>query len=400
MGTEMSSRERVLTAIEGKQPDHVPCCFMIFSALSARCLDHFDFVNRQLKLGLDAVVALHAREAEDPRVGREHRDLPGLPVRYHPEVMVRQGREDAPDGRALLHKEYLTPAGALRTTLQVSDDWRYGEQVPFLDDWLIPRSTRRLISGPRDLEPLGYLLQPPTGEDLVRFREWAERARAFAGEKDLAVSAGWGAVGDMACWLVGMQELMLLAVDQPDFTAELLGQIAAWNAERMAIVLEAGVDLFIRRGWYEGVDFWSPRLYERFLLPSLRAEAEMAHQAGARFGYIMTSGSTLLLDLMVDAGVDVLIGVDPVQGRGTDLADLKARAGGRIALWGGVNGFLTVERGEESEVRRAVEEAMGCLAPGGGFVLSPVDNVTTDTPETWRNVAALIDEWQAICGRS
>jgi len=43
-----------------------------------------------------------------------------------------------------------------------------------------------------------------------------------------------------------------------------------------------------------------------------------------------------------------------------------------------------------SEVRRALET----LAPGGRFILSPVDNVREDSPLIRRNVAALIDEWQ------
>jgi hypothetical protein len=45
-----------------------------------------------------------------------------------------------------------------------------------------------------------------------------------------------------------------------------------------------------------------------------------------------------------------------------------------------------------------VRQALSVLAPAGGFILSPVDNVTADTPTTWRNVAALIDEWQKFAG--
>ena len=43
----------------------------------------------------------------------------------------------------------------------------------------------------------------------------------------------------------------------------------------------------------------------------------------------------------------MLIGVDPVQGTHTNLEVMKNRVGGRIALWGGVSGALTIERGDE-----------------------------------------------------
>jgi hypothetical protein len=42
---------------------------------------------------------------------------------------------------------------------------------------------------------------------------------------------------------------------------------------------------------------------------------------------------------------------------------------------------------------------MEVLAPGGGFILSPVDNVREDTPRAHENVAALIDEWQKLTGQ-
>ena len=93
------------------------------------------------------------------------------------------------------------------------------------------------------------------------------------------------------------------------------------------------------------------------------------------------------------AGLDVLIGIDPVQGSRTNLPRLKKEVGSTICLWGGVSGAVTVERGTEEEVRAAVRQAVGSLGPDG-FILSPVDNLTVDAPQTWRNVNILIDEWR------
>jgi uroporphyrinogen decarboxylase len=94
--------------------------------------------------------------------------------------------------------------------------------------------------------------------------------------------------------------------------------------------------------------------------------------------------------------VDVLIGVDP---REWDIVETKRLLGDRVCLWGGVNGHLTVEQGSEDEVRNEVREAMRVLAPGGGFILSPVDNVRRDTEVARANVALLIDEWRRLTGQ-
>lgn len=53
-----------------------------------------------------------------------------------------------------------------------------------------------------------------------------------------------------------------------------------------------------------------------------------------------------------------------------------------------------MEHATPGEVRAAVQEAMTVLASGGGFILSPVDNVREDTPTARENVAVLINEWR------
>ncbi len=127
------------------------------------------------------------------------------------------------------------------------------------------------------------------------------------------------------------------------------------------------------------------------MLPIVEQDVALAHHYGARFGYLITARCMPLLGMLAEAGVDALIGVDP---REWDLAATKQALGGKVCLWGGINGHLTVEQGSEDEVRAAVREALSVLGLGGGFILSPVDNVREDTPLARANVAALIDEWQ------
>jgi uroporphyrinogen-III decarboxylase len=385
----ISSRERMLAALRGERPDHVPCCFMIFTALRGQCSSQEEYLTRQLDLGLDAYVEIPYRGGEKSIVAA---DVPGLPVAFDPSVVIRRWSENR-GASTVLHKTYETPAGPLHSAVRKTHDWPYGEDVPLFDDYLIPRSEKFLITTKRDLAALARLLRPPTAAEARAFRDEAAGMKRFAAEKGLLVASGWGVGLEAGCWLCGIQNLILHAVDQPDFVEELTSAIAQWNQRRMNVVLDAGIDLFVRRGWYEGTDFWSPPLFERFVKPHLAVEAALAHGAGARFGYIMTSGSMALAEQIKSAGVDVLIGVDPVQGKGTDMARMKQRFGGSVALWGGVNGFLTIERGTEPAVAEAVRAALATLGPAG-FILSPVDNVRDTSEASWRNVRALVRAWQ------
>ena len=198
----------------------------------------------------------------------------------------------------------------------------------------------------------------------------------------------------MLAWLYGLEHMMYAAYDHPDLLGELLEVIFLWNQSRMQVVLDAGIDLFIKRAWYENCDFWTPDTWRKYIYPMLEGDAHLAHEHGVKFGYLITANCMPLLEDIYKAGVDVIIGVDPAK---WDLVKTQELLGGKVCLWGGVNGHLTVEQGSEEQVRQEVREALDLFKPGGGFILSPVDNIRENTERSNRNVNVLIDEWRMNC---
>ncbi len=394
MTSSLSSRQRMLAALRRQEPDHTPCSFMIYGALKGQCRDYAEFIERQVAMGLDAFVQLPVRP---PVVVNDYYNLHGLPVSYEPRVTIREWIEH-PAGEAwpIMVKEYHTPAGILRAEVCQTEDWRWGNHVPFLDDYIVPRSRKFLVTQPEDLAALRYLLVPPTPEEIAAFRAESQPALVQARRHDLLVAGGWGVGADLIGWVFGLENMMYASYDQPGFLHDFLELIADWNRRRMEVVLDIGIDLYIKRAWYENCDFWTPRTWREFIYPHLKDDVALAHERGVLFGYIITSNCMPLLDMFAEIGIDVLIGVDPQE---WDLAETKWKLGGKACLWGGVNGHLTVEQGQPEDVREAVRRAMAELAPGGGFILSPVDNVREDTPRSRRNVAALIDEWRRLTGQ-
>jgi hypothetical protein len=53
-----------------------------------------------------------------------------------------------------------------------------------------------------------------------------------------------------------------------------------------------------------------------------------------------------------------------------------------------------VEQGTEQETAEAVIQALQTLGKGGGFILSPVDNVRENTPNAWKNTYKFIKIWK------
>ncbi len=389
--TTLTSRERMIKTISHQEVDHIPCSFMSFTALRNRLGDdYYKLCEAELGLGLDSMLFLPYLSREERP---DHPELRGLPVQFHEDVETKEWRENLAGSPDILHKEYITPAGTLSTSVKISNDWPHGDHIPFVDDFQVPRSIKPLITEPGDLDILRYLLQPPTDDVLSYFARETEKAKAFIEENNVLLVGGWGVGMDMANWLCGMQGLMTLAISNTSFVEDLFDLIHRWNMERMKVVLSGNIDLYLRRSWYEGCDFVLPGFYEKVILPRLKKEVDLAHEHGAKFGYICSSGLNPMLEFHKQAGFDVLIGIDPIQGTHTDLPKIKGAYGNQIAIWGGVSGAITVEMGTETEIRTAVDQAVENLGPDG-FILSPVDNITIDEPKTWENIDIFIDAWK------
>ena len=392
----LSSRERILEALSCRKPDHVPSCFHAFRDLRKVCENDFEFYQKQLDLGLDVRV-----------------ELPDLPIGPGPDVSVRCRKEapKEPGAPSLLHKEYQTPSGTLKAIVRQVQDWPYGDQVPLMDDYLACRSEKFLVTEPADLPALRHLLAPPSDQAIADFRQMAKQYKEFAKKNDLLFSGGYRTyrrdnipVSGADCstfgidgmmWLCGSTAPLFWTSDEPAFLEELIDTIAQFTRRRMEIFLDLGVEVLFKRAWYEGTSFWSPDLYAKLIAPVLRKDVALAHQAGAKFAYIQDSGTMPILDQLIDLGIDALVGFDPVEGVGTNLAELARRVDGKICLWGGVCGPLEVENKTYQEIHQAVANAIKICGQTGGYITSPVA-LRADSEKTWQNIRDFIKAWQEL----
>jgi hypothetical protein len=130
------------------------------------------------------------------------------------------------------------------------------------------------------------------------------------------------------------------------------------------------------------------------LKPRLKRMADLTHQGGAAFNYIITNSWAPLTEDLAEVGVDSIVGVDDIQGK-ADFQAVKAWSETeRICLWGGVNAPVTLLQGSEEEIRRATAEAIRTLGAGGGFILYPVDQLIADMP--WPKVEMMLAAWREL----
>jgi uroporphyrinogen decarboxylase len=91
----------------------------------------------------------------------------------------------------------------------------------------------------------------------------------------------------------------------------------------------------------------------------------------------------------IEMGVDIL---NPVHVSCTDMGDtakLKREFGKDVAFWGAIDTQRVLALGTPDEVRDEVRRRIDDLAPGGGYVVSSIQNIPDGTPP--ENVCAMFE---------
>ena len=406
----MTSRERILAALDGRPTDRVPLttwCFGLPAPPELRWetngrsvpywyskrLEHIhtlphpwelaDEFKRALawrSLGVDDILDVSVPWRRDE------------PVTFSDSV-VPKGAGGGDDRYPVLVREYDTPAGRLRHAVRKTGEEGAGwpvqpDAAPLFEDYNIPRAVQHLVSSPGDVAAAAHLYVPP-GEGGQRwFRERVAEMKVFADREGFPMQA-WSAFGmDAVVWMTGTQGAIMLAMDDPEAFARLCEAIAATDYARTELAAATdGVDLVVQRGWYSSTDFWSPDLFDRFVLPYVKELAALTHRHRKKFAYVMTTGVETLGPRLADAGVDVLYFVDPVQD-GVALDTVRDRLADRMTVVGGTNA-LSLASGDPARIRDEVRRAVEMLGPTQRFILHPVDAVFPDTP--WAGIRRMIE---------
>jgi uroporphyrinogen decarboxylase len=199
-----------------------------------------------------------------------------------------------------------------------------------------------------------------------------------------------GAFFEDLSWLMGYETLCMSLYDQRDLVKAISDRIFDLYTAEMEQILKfkrvkvvwGSDDMGFKNGTMIG-----PKDMREFVLPGHRRLARMAHDAGRM--YILHSCGKLdriMDDLVDDIGID---GKHSYEDTITDVRDLKATWGQRIAILGGIDmDFLC--RAGESQIRQRVRDTLDICQPGGGYMLGTGNTVANYVP--LENYLIMLDE--------
>ncbi|MCX7804841.1 MAG: hypothetical protein N3A38_06585 [Planctomycetota bacterium] len=254
------------------------------------------------------------------------------------------------------------------------------------------------VRTPDELSAYGHLFErwdwPAVCDETLE--EYGARARRLYEATDKAVVASWRMHYLQAGQLLrGYEQFMVdLMTDEPMVRAifDRLHAVYLDRARRLLDVSGRWCDVIFFTddlGSQQG-PLISPRLYRKLVKPYWAGLIGLAKKSGRKVLMHSCGAIADFIPDLIEMGVDA---VNPVQISAAGMAPerLKRDFGRDIAFWGGgVSTQGVLDRASPGKVREEVRRNVDIFAPGGGFVFTQVHNIQPGVPP--ENIVAAFEE--------
>lgn len=336
----MTSKERVRAAICHKSPDRTPAAFEAVSTVCEKLMKHYGFSEYDQLLDHFAV------------------DIVSVGPNYiGPEL-----------------KSWKDQNGNLVT----QSCW--GFETTY--HW-----TGREYNGITSKYPIPTL---ETLEDLDRYRfpdpDWFDYEsikKECEAHRDKAIIVGHEGPFQFATFLMPMEEMFVLMMEEPDLIKEFLNRMVSFELEyydRLFKAADGQIDILRPHDDYGtqisllfSVDTW-----KEFFKENTKKLVDLAHKHGAFYQQHSCGCVEPLIPHFIDCGVDVLEPLQKVSG--LEPENLRRKYGGKIAFHGGIDTQDLLPHGTPEQVKSEVKRYIEQLNQDGGYILMASQGFEGDVP--------------------
>ena len=350
----MTSRERLLLALNKEKPDRLPASVHQWQPYHLEThMGGATDLEAFRRVGLDAQIQYFEELAQFWLVDADFRKLNS--PRWRDEARVISAD---PDNR-VVHHTITTPEGVL--TYKTGGD----RKTTWITEYLIKRDDDiRLIDK--------YMPVPRLDLESV--------ARRYEEVGDAGILRGfvWGDQG--GCWqhaacLYDIQALIMATFDKPDWVHELLRILLEKKLRFIESMKGARFDLVETGGGSASSTLVSPGLHREFCLPYDRKMHDALHVLGFKAVYHTCGGTLGIEEMIVANGADASETLAPMSiGGNQEPWELKRKLGRRLALIGGLDQHNTLTVGSREDIRRAVRRLFETVGGDGGYICSASDH--------------------------
>ena len=189
----------------------------------------------------------------------------------------------------------------------------------------------------------------------------------------------------ISLFLRGLENLMLDFALRKDYVRYMISTLSEISYSALSRMLEShgdGIDIIYMADDYCSQDgpMFSPEDFRELILPYLKKLVALTHKHNKKFLLHVCGAVRPILPMIIEAGVDML---EPLQitAAGMEPAGLKKDFGRDICFYGGVDLQQILCKGTPRQVSDEVKRLIDILNVNGGYVLGPGHTyIQADTP--------------------
>lgn len=332
--TEMSSLERIVSAIKLEKPDRVPVVTLA--------------INRCLR-----VAGLTTKECL--------RD---------PEKMAK--------GKLAASERFGDDAIVAGTDLFVEPE-ALGSTVTVYEHTAVV--TEYFIKEKSDIEKL-KIPDPKTDGRMPFVCEEIRLLKKAVGDTKIVVPVTGGPV-TTASQLYGPEQLLIAMIEDPKWVHRLLRICADTSLKYWAALVEAGAHAIVLLDPFTANTILSPEQYEEFAMPYIKEIFEFSWSKGVVGVNHVCADTSMIWEQMSSVGALALQVDYPIS-----MADCKKQVGAKICISGNVHPIDYMLYGTPESVYWKCREVIEESANGSGFILGSGCDLNPDTPE--ENILAMV----------
>ena len=345
----MNARERLLNALDGREPDHIPCALGFYHVRLEKLVPPGQYQD-------DTVSVRFVRFQPSPEE----------------EELRRTARPYPPDTRLGTPSQVATYAR-----------WAYHPQSPQQRNPLAEAQTLE------DLQsfPFPDLSAPYQVDDLAR-QVQELHARGLAAGGNLPHLGG--ELFEAAWRLRGLENFLIDLVERPGWAHYLLDRLAMLARRNAETLARAGIDVLALDDdvGMPCTMMISPKTWRQFFKPRLAGIIQATRRIKPDLRVLFHSDGYFepIIDDLIEIGVNA---INPLQPEHMDAARIRRRYGPRLALWGTIGHQTTFSFSSPQAIRREVQARIETLGRAGLILCPAYDIDEPDIP--WQNIAAFLD---------
>ena len=377
----MNSRERVLTSLSHREPDHVPLDLGGSDGTGIH-RDAYKRLARYFGFCEDAPICEIVQQVVQP----EEALLQKL------EVDTRSVFPNGPDNWELA----LKPS---ERYLIFVDEWGVERAMPKENGLYFDMVTHPMAKFSQVSDISRYRIPDPSNPGRFNGLRKSVEKTITNTQAAILMMPPYGGFFETAFWLRGYKQFLIDLGSNPKMAEAILDLTMRFRLAYWEKALEVIGDLVDEVVEYDDLGsntslLISPQMYRKYLKPRHKKLFDFIKSHSHASLFLHSCGAIYLLILdFIEAGVEIL---NPIQVSATNMSDdkrLKQKFGKDITFWGGgVNTQSVLPRGTMKEIKEEVRRRIGDVTPGGGYVFSATHNIQPDVPPG--SIVTMLEAWK------